>query len=259
VSPSASHAHVHDHRHGHGHSHGLIDPGISRSRDGLRVVGISLGVLGLTAVAQVVVYVATGSIALLADLIHNAGDALTAVPLGAAFLLHSLKAEKRAGYFVVATIFISACVALWQSIERLIHPQHLNHLSVLAAAGVIGFLGNEAAAYVRLRGGKRLSSPPLIADGYHARTDGLVSLSVVISAIIVALGAQIGDPIIGLIVTLVILRITWQSIQTVRSDPGVPISTSDEQAGEDDHHAHDHADHGHAHDHARPRPATRLQ
>lgn len=223
AAPPAGHDHHGDgrgHSHGHGHSHGRVDPAILRSRDGLRVVAASLGLLGVTAVAQAVIYATTGSVALLADLIHNAGDALTALPLGAAFLLRSLRVEKRAGYFVVATILISACVALWQSVERLIHPQALTDLWVLAAAGVIGFAGNEAAAWVRLRGGRRLHSPPLIADGYHARTDGLVSLAVVASAIVVALGAPIGDPIIGLIVTLVILRITWQSIQTVRMDPG---------------------------------------
>jgi cation diffusion facilitator family transporter len=243
-----------EHDHGHGHSHGRIDPSITRSRDGLRVVATSLAVLGVTAIIQAIIYAATGSVALLADLIHNAGDALTAIPLGAAFILRSLKVEKRAGYFVVATIFISACVALWQSIERLINPHPLSHLVILALAGVIGFLGNEAAAYVRLRGGRRLNSPPLIADGYHARTDGLVSLSVVLSAIVVALGAPIADPIIGLVVTLVILRITWQSVQTVRADPG-------EVAPQDDEHDHhdEHGEHG-AHDAVGgARPATRRR
>jgi cation diffusion facilitator family transporter len=221
MSAHAGHDHHgHGHGHGHGHSHGRIDPSITRSRDGLRVVATSLAVLGVTATLQIVIYATTSSVALLADLIHNGGDALTAIPLGAAFILRSLKVEKRAGYFVVATIFFSACVALWQSIERLIDPRPLSHLVLLALAGVIGFLGNEVAAYVRLRGGRRLDSPALIADGYHARTDGLVSLSVVLSAIVVALGAPLGDPIIGLIVTIVILRITWQSAQTVRADPG---------------------------------------
>jgi cation diffusion facilitator family transporter len=230
----------HDDGHGQGHSHGRVDPSITRSRDGLRVVATSLAVLGVTAIIQVVIYATTGSVALLADLIHNAGDALTAIPLGAAFILRSLKVEKRAGYFVVATIFISACVALWQSIERLINPHSLSHLVVLALAGVLGFLGNEAAAYVRLRGGRRLDSPPLIADGYHARTDGLVSLSVVLSAIVVAAGAPIADPIIGLIVTVVILRITWQSMQTVRADPGkeFPQGKHDRHNEERDEHEH---------------------
>ena len=112
-------------------------------------------------------------------------------------------------------------MALYETIQRFIHPQHLSHLWVLAAAGVIGFLGNEIAARVRLRAGKRLSSPAMLADGNHARIDGFVSLGVIGSAIVVALGAQIGDPIIGLVITLVILRITWQSWRTVSTtDPG---------------------------------------
>jgi cation diffusion facilitator family transporter len=182
---------------------------------------LSLLILGATAGLQIVVFILCGSVALLADLIHNVGDALTAVPLGAAFLMRSAKAEKYAGYFVVATIFLSACVAFGESIERLVNPQDLTHLWALAGAGVIGFLGNEAAAFVRLRAGKRLRSPALVADGYHARTDGIVSLAVVASAVFVALGLQIADPLIGLAVTAVILRITWQSFQTVRDDPGV--------------------------------------
>ncbi len=190
------------------------------SREGLRAVSWSLLVLLITTLLQLGVFVLSGSIALLADLIHNFGDALTAVPLGIAFLLRSFTAEKRAGFFVVATIFVSAMVALWQSIERLINPQQLDYLWPLAAAGVVGFIGNEVAAQVRTRAGKRLDSPALIADGAHARTDGFVSLSVVASAIVVALGLPIGDPIIGLIITLVILRITWQSFVTVQRDPG---------------------------------------
>jgi cation diffusion facilitator family transporter len=216
------HSHGHDHGGGHGHSHGLIDPSIKRSRDGLEAVLLSLLVLGATAALQIVVFALSGSVALLADLIHNVGDALTAVPLGAAFLMRSFKAEKWAGYFVVATIFVSACVAFAESIDRLFNPQDLTHLWALAGAGVIGFLGNEAAAFVRLRAGRRLKSPALVADGYHARTDGLVSLAVVASAIFVALGAQIADPLIGMVVTVVILRITWQSFVTVRHDPGDP-------------------------------------
>jgi len=228
---------------GHGHSHGLISASIRRSKAGLRAVSLSLLVLLATSAAQAVVFVLTGSVALLADLIHNFGDALTALPLGVAFLLRSFKVEKRAGYFVVATIFVSACVALWQSIERLVDPQSLSHLGALAAAGVIGFLGNEAAAWVRLRAGRRLQSPALVADGYHARTDGLVSLSVVLSAIMVALGLDIADPIIGLVVTLVILRITWQSFHTVRTDPGEP----DASGAHEGHVDSDHGGQGDAH------------
>src|SRR4051794_3770411 len=202
--------------HAHGHSHGLVDPSITRSRAGLRAVSLSLAVLLATAVAQVALFLATGSVALLSDLVHNAGDALTALPLGAAFLLRSHTAERRAGYFVVATILASACVAGFEAIQRLVHPQDLEPLGALAAAGVIGFLGNELAARVRLRAGRRLDSPALIADGRHARTDGYVSLGVVGSAATSALGFQLGDPLIGLAITLVILRVTWQSWRTIR-------------------------------------------
>jgi cation diffusion facilitator family transporter len=206
------------HAHEHGHSHGLIDGSITRSREGLRAVAISLAVLLATAAAQVVVFVATDSVALLADLIHNAGDALTAIPLGIAFLLRSRVAEGRAGLFVVLTIFVSACDAGYEAVDRLLHPQHLDHLLALALAGVVGFLGNEVAALIRLRAGRRMQSAALIADGLHARTDGLVSLAVVGSAALVALGLQVADPLIGLTVTVVILRITWQALRTVRAD-----------------------------------------
>jgi cation diffusion facilitator family transporter len=202
--------------HDHGHSHGLVDRSLVRSRDGLRTVAISLGVLAATAAIQAVVYVASGSVALLADLIHNAGDALTAVPLGIAFFLRSERGEQIAGYFVVFAILVSACVALYQSVDRLIHPQELSYLWALAAAGAVGFLGNELAAQVRLRGGRRLDSPALVADGNHARVDGFVSLGVVLSAGLVALGLERADPLVGLAITLVILRVTWNSWQTIR-------------------------------------------
>ena len=203
------------HPHEHGHSHGLVDPSIIRSRAGVRAVAASFGVLGATAAAQAVLFVLTDSVALLADLIHNVGDALTAVPLGIAFFLRSARGEKLAGLLVVLAIFVSACVALWQSIERLVHPEELSYLWVVAAAGALGFVGNELAAQVRLRAGRRLSSPALIADGNHARTDGFVSLGVVASAIVVALGLERADPLIGLGITLVILKITWDSWRIV--------------------------------------------
>jgi len=218
-----------DHSHPHGHSHGLVAPSIKRSRAGLRAVGLSLGVLAVAAALQVVIFLATGSIALLADLIHNFGDASTAIPVGVAFALRSLRAERWAGYLVVATIFASACVAGAEAINRLIHPQTIDHLGALAAAGILGFLGNEAAAQIRLRAGRRLASPALVADGNHARVDGFVSLAVVASAIVVALGLQVGDPIIGLAITIVILRITWQSWQTIRA--GVHEPHAHEPAG----------------------------
>jgi cation diffusion facilitator family transporter len=200
----------------HGHSHGLVDRSIVRSRAGVRAVAISLGVLGITAALQAIIFVASGSVALLADLIHNAGDALTAVPLGIAFFLRSERAERLAGYFVVLAIFVSACVALYETIVRLIHPQELSNLGWVAAAGAIGYLGNEIAAQVRLRAGRRLSSPALVADGNHARVDAFVSLGVVLSAALVAIGLDRADPIVGMAITLVILKITWDSWQTIR-------------------------------------------
>jgi cation diffusion facilitator family transporter len=212
----------HDHEHAHGHSHGLVDRSIVRSRAGVRAVAWSLGVLGLTALLQAVVFVASGSIALLADLIHNAGDALTAVPLGAAFLLRSARAEKIAGYLVVLAIFVSACVALVEAVRRIIDPEPISHLGLLAIAGGIGFVGNEIAARIRLRAGRRLDSAALVADGNHARTDAFVSLGVVASAILVALGADAADPLVGIAISLVILKITWDSWRLVSSARGRP-------------------------------------
>ena len=210
----------HDH-HPHGHSHGLVDASILRSRAGIRAVGASLAILAVTAGLQALLYLASGSVALLADLIHNAGDAATAVPLAIAFLLRSARAERRAGLAVVAAIVISACVALAEAIERLIEPQTPTHLWLLAGAGLIGFVGNELAAQVRLGAGRRLESAALIADGRHARIDGLVSLAVVASAALVAAGARLGDPVLGLLISLVILNISRQSWTTVRRSPSV--------------------------------------
>jgi cation diffusion facilitator family transporter len=223
VMPRHNHEHVthhHDHARdhgggGHGHSHGLVDPSIVRSREGVKAVAISLCVLATAAVAQLAIYLASGSIALLADLIHNAGDALTAAPLGVAFWLGSRRGERLAGLAVVAVIFFSACVALFETVERLLHPQALTHLWALAAAGVVGFAANEIAARVRIGTGRRLDSPALIADGNHARTDGFVSLGVIASAGLVALGLPRADPLIGLAITLVILKITWDSWRVV--------------------------------------------
>ncbi len=204
------------HDRGHGHSHGLVDPSIKRSREGLRVVALALGVLGTTALAQIAIYVLSDSVALLADLIHNAGDALTAVPLAIAFLLRSDRAERGAGMLVVFAILISAISAGAFAVDRLINPVTPNHLVALALAGLVGVLGNELAARIRLRGGRRIGSPALIADGNHARTDGFVSAGVVVSAGAIALGAPIVDPLIGLAISALILKITWESWQTVR-------------------------------------------
>jgi cation diffusion facilitator family transporter len=205
------------HMHDHGHSHGLVDDSIKRSREGVRAVGAALTVLGLTAAVQAAILAATGSVALLADLIHNAGDALTAVPLGIAFWMRSARAERLAGLAVVAAILVSAVVAGVEAVNRLVHPATPRHLLALAVAGAAGFCGNWAAAIVRARAGRRLDSPALVADGAHARADAYVSLAVVASAIVVALGAPVADPLIGLAITVVILRITWQSWRTVRA------------------------------------------
>jgi cation diffusion facilitator family transporter len=204
------------HYHGRGHSHGLVHTSIKRSRQGIRAVLLSLLVLGLTAAAQTAIFLASGSIALLADLIHNFGDASTAIPLGIAFALRSERAERAAGLFVVAAIFLSACVAGVEAVRRLIHPQAPTHLVALAAAGLIGYGGNWIAAQIRTRAGRTLDSPALIADGNHARADAYVSLAVVASALVVSLGFPAADPLIGLGITAVILRITWQSWRTVR-------------------------------------------
>jgi cation diffusion facilitator family transporter len=211
---------VHTHangQHDHGHSHGLVDEEIKRSRAGLRAVACALLVLGVTAAAQAVVFGLSGSVALLADLIHNAGDAATAIPLGIAFLMRSPRAERIAGLFVVLAILVSACVAGYEAIDRLVDPRAPEALGALAAAGALGFIGNWIAAHIRTRAGQRLDSPALIADGAHARADSYVSLAVIASAAVVAIGLPIADPLIGLAITLVILRITWQSWRTVRA------------------------------------------
>jgi cation diffusion facilitator family transporter len=183
---------------------------------------VSLAVLAISAAAQTAIFLLSGSVALLADLIHNFGDALTAVPLGIAFLLRSEVAERRAGLFVVAVIFISACVVGVEAVMRLIHPDAPDHLPALALAGAVGYGGNFIAAKVRIRAGQRLDSPALTADGNHARADAYVSLAVIASAAAVALGVPIADPLIGLAITIVILRITWQSWQTVRGSASPP-------------------------------------
>ena len=221
-----SHPHIGPHTHDvesrhedrRGHSHGLVDPSIRRSREGIRAVLLSLLVLGVAAGAQTLIYIATSSVALLADLIHNFGDAATAIPLAAAFALRSERAERWAGLAVVLAIFASACVAGFEAIDRLIHPRAVGSLGALAAAGVIGYLANWVAARIRIRAGHRLESPALIADGNHARADAYVSLAVIASAAALALGLQALDPLIGLAITAVILRITWQSWLTLRGD-----------------------------------------
>ncbi len=202
-----------DHHHHHGH--GVFDQAITRSRAGVRAVSASLAVLAITAALQGVVVVLSGSVALLADFIHNGGDALTALPLGAAFLLRSQRAERAAGYIVVAAILFSALVAGYEAVDRLINPRPLDHLAIVGGVGLVGFIGNEIAARIRLRAGERLGSPALLADGAHARADGYVSLGVVASSILVAVGADVADPLTGLVMTAVILKLTFNAWRTI--------------------------------------------
>jgi len=214
-SPPPSGPHEH-HHHGHSHSHGLVDDSIKRSREGLRAVVVSLAILGAGAGAQLAVFLASSSLALLADLIHNFGDALTAIPLGAAFLLRSERAESWAGTAVVAVIFASAAIVGIEAVDRLVHPAAPDHLGALATAGAIGFVSNRLAGRLRTRTGRRIDSPALLADGDHARADAYVSLGVVASAAACAVGAPILDPLIGLAISAVILQITRRSWATVR-------------------------------------------
>jgi cation diffusion facilitator family transporter len=202
--------------HHHDHSHGLVDPSILRSSAGVRAVGLSLLVLLAAAFVQLVVYLLSGSVALLTDVIHNGGDALTAIPLGIAFMLRSKRGERWAGYCIVAVVFASAVLALVQVIERFLHPQTPTHLWALLVAGAIGVVGNEVAAVLRWRAGRRLDSPALVADGHHARADGYVSAGIILSTVFIALGLPIADPIIGLLISTLIFRTTWESWNTIR-------------------------------------------
>ena len=237
------HGHGHDdrHNHGHGHDHGhdeqtaslwsrlahavtphshdaadSLDTALESSARGIRAVKISLVGLGATAALQFVVVVMSGSVALLADTIHNLSDALTAVPLWVAFALGRRPPTRRytygygrtedlAGLFVIAMIALSAVIAGWQAVERLAHPAPVKHVGWVAVAGLIGFLGNETVAIFRIREGRAIGSAALVADGHHARTDGLTSLAVVAGAAGVALGWPAADPIVGLLITIAIL------------------------------------------------------
>jgi cation diffusion facilitator family transporter len=220
---------AHDHQHGHaehGHTHGAVDPSIATSERGMWAVKWSFVGLFVTALLQVVVVVISSSVALLSDMIHNFGDALTAVPLWIAFALARLGASRRftfgygrvedlAGVVVVLIILFSAVVAGYQAIERIIHPQPVGLLWAVAAAALVGFVGNEAVAIFRIRVGRQIGSAALIADGYHARTDGWTSLAVLLGAVGVWLGYPLADPIVGLLIAAAILVIVWQSGKTV--------------------------------------------
>lgn len=238
--------HDHDHQHGHAHEHptGLtrwvhevfvphshdatdsIDDALAASTAGIRTVKISLVVLGITALAQLAVVALSGSVALLADTIHNFSDALTSVPLWIAFVLGRRAATRRytwglhraedlAGLFIVLAIALSAVLAAAHAIERLVNPQPLSHLGWVIAAGVIGFAGNEAVAVYRIRTGRRIGSAALVADGMHARTDGFTSLAVVLGALGVIAGFPLADPIIGLLIAGAIVALLWSTARDV--------------------------------------------
>jgi len=230
------HPHGHgDHGHGHGahaskhgphHPHGVVDPVIATTERGIWAVKWSFVILGVTAALQLGIVVLSGSVALLADTIHNVGDAATAVPLWIAFLFARRRASARftygfgrvedlAGVIVVLIIVCSAIVAGYEAINRLLHPQPIAFLGWVAAAGIVGFVGNEWVAVFRIRVGRDIDSVALIADGYHARTDGLTSLAVVLGALGVWLGFPAADPLIGLVITAMIFGIVWQSTNAV--------------------------------------------
>src|SRR5215211_7564585 len=219
------HAHPHGHRE-HGHTHGAVDPTIATSERGIWAIKWSFVGLMVTALLQLVVVLLSGSVALLSDTIHNFGDAATAVPLGIAFALTCLGVSRRfafgygrvedlAGVLIVLIILFSAVVAGYQAVERIINPQPVEFVWAVAAASLVGFIGNEAVAVFRIRVGREIGSAALVADGYHARTDGWTSLAVLAGALGVWLGYPLADPIIGLLITVAILVIVWQSGKAV--------------------------------------------
>jgi cation diffusion facilitator family transporter len=234
MSDSSDHTHEHheeghDSNHGghdHGHAHGAVDPTLLTTRRGIWAIKWSFAGLSATAIFQVVIVVLSGSVALLADTIHNVGDSSTAIPLWIAFVLARRKPSKRftyglgrvedlAGVAIVLMILLSAALACYESIDRLFHPQRVEYLWAVIVASVVGFMGNEAVAIFRIRVGKEIGSAALIADGYHARVDGLTSLAVLVGAVGVWLGYPLADPIVGLLITLAILRIVWGSAKSV--------------------------------------------
>ena len=236
------HAHDHDHHHGggllgaardvfapHSHDHAdSVDDALEASAQGIRAVKISLVALAVTAIFQLVIVALSGSVALAADTIHNFSDALTAIPLWIAFVLGRRAATKRytyglgrvedlAGLFVLLMISLSAAIAGYQAVRRLIHPVVIDNLGWVVAAGVIGFLGNELVALYRIRVGRRIGSAALVADGLHARTDGFTSLAVVAGALGVWLGFPLADPIVGLLITVAILMVLRTAARDVFS------------------------------------------
>lgn len=231
----------HDQGEGHRHRHGTIDPGIATTERGIRAIKWSLVGLLVTALFQVAVVWLSGSVALLADTVHNFADAATAVPLWIAFSLSRWKPNRKftygygrvedlAGMGIVAIIALSAAFAGYEAVQRLLRPQPVGYLWAVVAASVIGFLGNEAVALFRIKAGKEINSAALVADGYHARVDGITSLAVLLGAIGVWLGYPLADPIVGLLITLAISQIVWQSSKAVftRALDGVDPEIVDE-------------------------------
>lgn len=222
---TADHHADHARAHGSGavHAHHLsVDPALAASSRGLWAVTWSFVGLALTALIQLAVVLMSGSVALLADTIHNIGDAATAIPLGLAFWLSRRPAGPRftyglgriedlAGIAIVATILASGVVVAWESVARLLHPQPIQMLWAVALASVIGFVGNEAVAVFRIRVGRQIGSAALIADGYHARVDGWTSLAVLLGALGVAAGFPAADPLVGLVISLAIAGVVWHS------------------------------------------------
>ncbi|RSM90738.1 cation transporter [Kibdelosporangium aridum] len=230
------HGHGHGHHHKKGiwarlkpHSHDtgdIVDSALEASRRGMRTLWISFAALMVTAVAQAVLVAFTGSVALLGDTLHNFADALTAVPLGIAFLLGRRAATRRftyglgraedlAGLVILAVIGTSAGLAGWEAVQRLIEPRDMRNIGWVAAAGVIGFLGNELVARYRITVGRQIGSAALVADGLHARTDGFTSLAVLLSAGGAYLGWQWADPVVGLLITVAILSVLWGAAKEV--------------------------------------------
>jgi cation diffusion facilitator family transporter len=244
--PHHDHEHSHDHGHSHGRSHrsgllarlphtvrphsheaaGKVDAAMEASSAGMRALWLSLGILGATAVIQAAVAALSGSVALLGDTLHNAADALTAVPLGIAFIAARRPATRRytygygraedlAGIVIVALILASSALAAYEAVTRLVHPQHVSDLGAVAAAALVGFAGNELVARYRIRVGRKIGSAALVADGLHARTDGLTSLAVLAGAGGVALGWNWADPVVGLVITVAILAVLYQAAREV--------------------------------------------
>ena len=235
--------HDHDHHHGsgvwgilstvfhlHGHSHQRAaiadDQAFLHNEIGIRIVWWALAALGITAVMQIAVVIASGSVALLADTLHNIGDALNSIPLLIAFYLARRVANRRysygyaraedvAGIFIVLSIAVSAGIIFWESFQKLIHPEPLTNLGWVALAAIIGFIGNEAVALLQIRTGREIGSAALVADGLHARTDGLTSLAVLVAVGGTWLGFPIVDPIIGLLIGVTILFITRDATVTM--------------------------------------------